>query len=513
MENNFAYDEFNPHNKNGKPSSTWKIFKATNKYFNRSKGFKRFAIIYILLITALVFFNVGAIYRLTSTALNLESYGILGKIASNVKSTVEKVDSINSIADLNKIEDSDIEKIVEIEDLSNSDVDEMFNFSGFRIVKEIFLYLHILKIMLLFIEIIFPILNILLITHINKWVFKMNRSAKYIFEGFISKAFRLFILNTLASIALIIFSLPGLMQLFLASDNTFIFIFAISYLVLLCISILLITTFASHLFLTNKHIGMWRAIGLGCQILAKNFFNFIFKLILIILVVLFLITISTIAIVIASIKVGAPYLISFVSIPITLCILYGAIFIQMLITDYVSQYEYIKRTVIRDYDYYNVCDDESMLSEVSVLSLDANTSYRKRYVNNIKERFKKSSKKLKENSSDKLKASKKKLGEIKDKSTQKISSTFEASKETFGKIKDKSSEKLADTFEASKETFGKIKDKSSEKLADTFEASKETFGKIKDKSSEKLTDTFEASKETFSKIKDKSSEKFIKEII
>lgn len=337
MNDNFVYEEFDPKRKGGRASGISEVFQATGRYIKKNiKALICFALVYVILIFGFIAVNVGSVTQVTS---NIVKQGGLEEL----EDLTERYDD-GSLG----IDESNINLDALKETLTK-------NTPG--VVMELFKSSTIMILTALALGILLQIVSIAFVTHINKWIFMLDRGFSEIMDGSFIKLIKSIGLNILfgifSGLAMAAFAIIG----GLAKDAP-ILVFIIGIISFAAaIYIAIAGSFAYYLITTNKYIGFGTAISAGFGIARRFIFDYIGKIILLTIAVGIIAGLISAFIAIISYSARYIWVISLLSIPWALAAVYATVFTQMLICDYANQYEFRTHTVVRDYDYYDIYDD------------------------------------------------------------------------------------------------------------------------------------------------------------
>ena len=257
MNENFVYDEFNPKMKGGRASGITEIFQATNSYIkNNIKALLCFALVYIVLIGGFLALNVGSIMQISSEALNIQR-----KDSGNFEAKIDGLeDFTNELDDAESFDDvmGSIKNFKDGGGLNDKDLNAFMNITRTST-------LMILSFLIMGIAV--QLIAIAFVTHVNKWIFKMNRGVKDVTESVFIK--------------------------FIKGIATFV-------------------------------VGGF----------------------------------ATLVIALIATGLRAPWVFALAAIPWICATLYSTVYSQMAMCDYTNQYEFRTGRVVRDYDYYDIYEDD-----------------------------------------------------------------------------------------------------------------------------------------------------------
>ena len=173
MNENFVYDEFNPKMKGGRASGITEIFQATNSYIkNNIKALLCFALVYIVLIGGFLALNVGSIMQISSETLNIQM-----KKNNQIETNIDELDELtNEFADAESFDDfmNSINNFKNRGGINDKDLNSLMSITRTSA-------LMILSFLIMGIAI--QLIAIAFVTHVNKWIFKMNRGVKDVTES------------------------------------------------------------------------------------------------------------------------------------------------------------------------------------------------------------------------------------------------------------------------------------------------------------------------------------------
>ena len=351
MNDNFVYDEFDPKRKGGRASGVSEVFQATNSYIkNNIKAILCFALVYILLIGGFVAINVGSVMQISSDVLKY-----------NLRNSEQFEAGIDGLEDFTD----------ELEDAENFDevMRSIGKFRGSNFDKDIrnknlnfafeFMRTSTLMILSFFVMgILIQIIGIAFVTHVNKWIFKMDRGFKDVTEAVFIK----FIKSIAVGIVfgLITGATSMILPIFAGISNSSELPMALAAIIvaLLSIYISIAGSFAQYLVLTNKYTGIGTCISTGFGMANRFLFNWIGKMLLIGIGVAVIAGLATILIALLATGLRSPWIMALATIPWIIGALYSTVYSQVTMCDYTNQYEFRTGNVVRDYDYYDIYDDD-----------------------------------------------------------------------------------------------------------------------------------------------------------
>lgn len=116
--------------------------------------------------------------------------------------------------------------------------------------------------------------------------------------------------------------------------------------------------FAYYLVTTNKYIGIGTCISAAFGIVNRFIFNWIGKMLIIYIGTFVVGGFATLVIALIATGLRAPWVFALAAIPWICATLYSTVYSQMAMCDYTNQYEFRTGRVVRDYDYYDIYDDD-----------------------------------------------------------------------------------------------------------------------------------------------------------
>lgn len=344
MNDNFVYEEFDLKRKGGRASGVSEVFQATNSYIkNNIKALLCFALVYILLIGGFVAINVGSIMQISSDVIK-EGYRYNDDVMSDeLNRSLNELDEAESFEDVmqgmgnlkRSIREDDFKRVMSV---TRSSVLMMLSFFAMGILIQL--------------------IGIAFVTHVNKWIFKMDRGFKDVSEAVFIK----FIKGIAIAIVfgLITGATAMIMPIFAGISNSSEGVMAIAAIIVTLISIYISIagSFAQYLVLTNKYTGIGTCISTGFSLANRFLFNWIGKMILIYIGVFVVGGLATLIIALIATGLRSPWVFALTTIPWICATLYSTVYSQMAMCDYTNQYEFRTGNVVRDYDYYDIYDDD-----------------------------------------------------------------------------------------------------------------------------------------------------------
>lgn len=348
MNENFVYDEFNPKMKGGRASGITEIFQATNSYIkNNIKALLCFALVYIVLIGGFLALNVGSIMQISSEALNIQR-----KDSGNFEAKIDGLeDFTNELDDAESFDDvmGSIKNFKDGGGLNDKDLNAFMNITRTST-------LMILSFLIMGIAI--QLIAIAFVTHVNKWIFKMNRGAKDVTESVFIKFIKgiaiTIIFGLISGATAIIF---GIISAMTGSYDAIVIIMTL-VLALVNFYIGLAGAFAYYLVTTNKYIGIGTCISAAFGIVNRFILNWIGKMLIIYIGTFVVGGFATLVIALIATGLRSPWVFALAAIPWICATLYSTVYSQMAMCDYTNQYEFRTGRVVRDYDYYDIYDDD-----------------------------------------------------------------------------------------------------------------------------------------------------------
>lgn len=344
MNDNFVYEEFDPKRKGGRASGVSEVFQATNSYIkNNIKALLCFALVYIVLIGGFVAINVGSIMQISSEVLK-EGYSYNGgEMSDELDSSLKELDEAESFEDVmqgmgnlkRSIREDDFKKFMSF---TRSSVLMMLSFIAMGILIQL--------------------IGIAFVTHVNKWIFKMDRGFKEVTEAvfikFIKSIAIAIVFGLITGATALVFGIIS------ATSNSYEAIIIIMTIVLFLANfyIGLAGGFAHYLVTTNKYIGIGTCISTGFGLANRFLFNWIGKMLLIFIGVFVVGGLATLLIALLATGLRSPWIMAITTIPWIIGTLYSTVYSQMALCDYTNQYEFRTGNVVRDYDYYDIYDDD-----------------------------------------------------------------------------------------------------------------------------------------------------------
>lgn len=328
----------------GRASGVSEVFQATNSYIkNNIKALLCFALVYIVLIGGFVAINVGSIMQISSEVLK-EGYSYNGgEMSDELDSSLKELDEAESFEDVmqgmgnlkRSIREDDFKKFMSF---TRSSVLMMLSFIAMGILIQL--------------------IGIAFVTHVNKWIFKMDRGFKEVTEAvfikFIKSIAIAIVFGLITGATALVFGIIS------ATSNSYEAIIIIMTIVLFLANfyIGLAGGFAHYLVTTNKYIGIGTCISTGFGLANRFLFNWIGKMLLIFIGVFVVGGLATLLIALLATGLRSPWIMAITTIPWIIGTLYSTVYSQMALCDYTNQYEFRTGNVVRDYDYYDIYDDD-----------------------------------------------------------------------------------------------------------------------------------------------------------
>lgn len=344
MNDNFVYDEFDPKRKDGRASGVSEVFQATNSYIkNNIKAILCFALVYIVLIGGFVAINVGSIMQISSDVLK-EGYKYNDDIMSD-----ELNRSLNELDDAESLEDV-------MQGMGN--LKRSIREDDFKRVMNITRSSTLMILSFFAMGILIQLIGIAFVTHVNKWIFKMDRGFKDVTEAVFIK-----FIKSIA-IAIVFGLISGATAIILpifagiSDSNEGVMAIAAIIVALVSIYISIAAAFAQYLVLTNKYTGIGTCISTGFGMANRFLFNWIGKMLLIGIGIAVIGGLATILIALLATGLNSPWVMALATIPWIIGALYSTVYSQVTMCDYTNQYEFRTGNVVRDYDYYDIYDDD-----------------------------------------------------------------------------------------------------------------------------------------------------------
>lgn len=342
MNENFVYEEFDPKRKGGRASGVSEVFQATNSYIkNNIKALLCFALVYIVLIGGFLAINVGSIMQISSDVLK-EGYRYNDDFMSDeFNRSIDELDEAESFEDVmngigslkRSIREDDFKRVMSF---TRSSVLMMLSFIAMGILIQL--------------------IGIAFITHVNKWIFKMDRGFKDVSEAVFIK-----FIKSIA-IAIVFGLITGMAYMILpifagiSDSNETVMALAVIIITLLSIYIGTAGSFAHYLVTTNKYTGIGTCISTGFGLTNRFIFNWIGKMLIIYIGTLVVGGLATLIIALIATGLRSPWVFALTAIPWICATLYSTVYSQMAMCDYTNQYEFRTGNVVRDYDYYDYYD-------------------------------------------------------------------------------------------------------------------------------------------------------------
>lgn len=344
MNDNFVYEEFDPKRKGGRASGVSEVFQATNSYIkNNIKALLCFALVYIVLIGGFVAINVGSIMQISSDVLK-EGYKYSDDVMSDeLNRSLNELDEAESFEDVmqgmgnlkRSIREDDFKRVMSV---TRSSVLMMLSFIAMGILIQL--------------------IGIAFVTHVNKWIFKMDRGFKEVTEAVFIK----FIKSIAIAIVfgLITGATAVIFGIFSASTESYEAIVIIMTIVLVLVNfyISIAGGFAQYLVTTNKYTGIGTCISTGFSLANRFLFNWIGKMLIIYIGTFVIGGLATLIIDLIATGLRSNWVFALTAIPWIFATLYSTVYSQMAMCDYTNQYEFRTGNVVRDYDYYDIYDDD-----------------------------------------------------------------------------------------------------------------------------------------------------------
>lgn len=344
MNENFVYEEFDPKRKGGRASGVSEVFQATNSYIkNNIKALLCFALVYIVLIGGFLAINVGSIMQISSDVLK-EGYRYNDDFMSDeFNRSIDELDEAESFEDVmngigslkRSIREDDFKRVMSF---TRSSVLMMLSFIAMGILIQL--------------------IGIAFITHVNKWIFKMDRGFKDVSEAVFIK-----FIKSIA-IAIVFGLITGMAYMILpifagiSDSNETVMALAVIIITLLSIYIGTAGSFAHYLVTTNKYTGIGTCISTGFGLANRFIFNWIGKMLIIYIGTLVVGGLATLIIALIATGLRSPWVFALTAIPWICAALYSTVYSQMAMCDYTNQYEFRTGNIVRDYDYYDIYDDD-----------------------------------------------------------------------------------------------------------------------------------------------------------
>ena len=350
MNDNFVYEEFDPKRKGGRASGVSEVFQATNSYIkNNIKALLCFALVYILLIGGFVAINVGSIMQISSDVIK-EGYRYNDDVMSDeLDSSLKELDEAESFEDVmqgvgnlrKSIREDDFKRVMSV---TRSSVLMMLSFFAMGILIQL--------------------IGIAFVTHVNKWIFKMDRGFKEVTEAvfikFIKSIAIAIVFGLISGATALVFGIIS------ATSNSYEAIIIIMTIVLFLANfyIGLAGGFAHYLVTTNKYIGIGTCISTGFGLANRFLFNWIGKMLLIFIGVFVVGGLATLLIALLATGLRSPWVFALTTIPWICATLYSTVYSQMAMCDYTNQYE------IYDDDGYDYTDRPRRYQDDEARSVD-----------------------------------------------------------------------------------------------------------------------------------------------
>ena len=344
MNDNFVYEEFDPKRKGGRASGVSEVFQATNSYIkNNIKALLCFALVYIVLIGGFVAINVGSIMQISSDVLK-EGYRYNDDVMSEeFNRSIDELDEAESFEDV-------------MQGIGN--LKRSIREDDFKRVMSVTRTSVLMMLSLFVLGIVLQLIGVAFVTHVNKWIFKMDRGVKEVTESVFIK----FIKSIAVAIVfgLIAGAASMILPIFAAISNSSELPMALAAITVALISIYISIAgvFANYLVTTNKYTGIGTCISTGFGMANRFVLNWIGKMILIGIGVAVIAGLATVVIALLATGLRSPWIMALATIPWIISTLYSTVFSQMTMCDYTNQYEFRTGNVVRDYDYYDIYEDD-----------------------------------------------------------------------------------------------------------------------------------------------------------
>lgn len=344
MNDNFVYEEFDPKRKGGRASGVSEVFQATNSYIkNNIKALLCFALVYIVLIGGFVAINVGSIMQISSDVIK-EGYRYNDDVMSDeLDSSLKELDDAESFEDVMRGM-GNLRKSI-----NQSDLNKAMNVTRSSA-------LMILSFLVM--GIVIQLIAIAFVTHVNKWIFKMDRGYKEVTESLFVKFIKAIavsiIFGLISTATAIVF---GIISSLTGSYEAIVIIMTI-ILVLVNFYIGLASGLAYYLVTTNKYTGIGTCVSAAFGIVNRFIFNWIGKMLIIYIGTFVVGGLATLIIALIATGLRSPWVFALAAIPWICATLYSTVYSQMAMCDYTNQYEFRTGNVVRDYDYYDIYDDD-----------------------------------------------------------------------------------------------------------------------------------------------------------
>ena len=202
------------------------------------------------------------------------------------------------------------------------------------------------------------LIAIAFVTHVNKWIFKMDRGVKDVTESVFIKFIKgiaiMIIFGLISGATAIIFGIIGA----IVGSYEAIVILMTLVLALVNFYIGLVSSLAYYLVTTNRYIGIGTCISAAFGIVNRFLFNWIGKMLIIYIGTFVVGGFATLIIALIATGLRSPWIFALAAVPWICASLYSTVYSQMALCDYTSQYEFRTGRVVRDYDYYDIYDDD-----------------------------------------------------------------------------------------------------------------------------------------------------------
>lgn len=344
MNENFVYDEFNPKTKGGRASGITEIFQATNAYIKGNiKAILCFALVYIVLIGGFLALNIGSAIEISTRITNEDYIYNGGEISDEFESSINELDEAESLDEVMRgikglrrsLNQSDLSKAMSITRSAS---------------------LMILSFLVMGIAI--QLIAIAFVTHVNKWIFKMDKGVKDVTESVFIKFIKgiaiMIIFGLISGATAIIF---GIISAIVGSYEAIVILMAL-VLALVNFYIGLVSSLAYYLVTTNRYIGIGTCISAAFGIVNRFLFNWIGKMLIIYIGTFVVGGFATLVIALIATGLRSPWVFALAAVPWICASLYSTVYSQMALCDYTSQYEFRTGHVVRDYDYYDIYEDD-----------------------------------------------------------------------------------------------------------------------------------------------------------
>lgn len=351
MNENFVYDEFNPKMKGGRASGITEIFQATNSYIkNNINAILCFALVYIVLIGGFLALNVGSIMSISSDVLKY-----------NLRNSEQFETGINGLEDFtDELEDAeDFDDVMRsIGKFRGSNFDKSIRNENLNFTFEILRTSTLMILGFLAMGILIQLIGIAFVTHVNKWIFKMDRGfkdvAEAVFIKFIKSIAIAIVFGLITGATAIVFGIISAMS----GSYDAIDIIMVIILIIVNFYISIAGGFAQYLVTTNKYTGIGTCISTGFSLANRFLFNWIGKMLIIYIGTFVIGGLATLIIALIATGLRSNWVFVLTAIPWICATLYSTVYSQMAMCDYTNQYEFRTGNVVRDYDYYDIYEDD-----------------------------------------------------------------------------------------------------------------------------------------------------------